>query len=178
MRLSIFSAVVAVAIVQSVSAQEQPAPSPLRCIARFPLNAGRLDDHWSAALAAIGTVDVYKDSVVITTSSLVLRASYPVPPTASVMIDSISAGLAAGSTSWSVVIKSAPISVDTTLKQGQEWRRGAKRFVIPLDSAFDLNSTWPMFEVYLSVPETADNPRGIAWTYAHERRGFFSSLLK
>jgi hypothetical protein len=115
------------------------------------------------------------DSVVITTSSLILRASFPVPPTAPVVVDSISAGLAAGTTSWSVVRKSAPIPVDTTLRQNQEWRRRIKRFVIPLDSAFDLKSSWPMFEVYLSVSKTTDNPLGIAWTYAHERKAFFES---
>jgi hypothetical protein len=78
-----------------------------------------------------------------------------------------------GESSWSVVRKSAPISVDTTLRKNGEWRRGSKRFVIPIDSTLDLKKTWPMFEVYLSVPKTSDNPNGVAWTYAHERKGFF-----
>jgi len=149
-----------------------------RRIARLPLSAGRLDDHWSAALAATGTADVYMDSVVITTSSLILRASYPVPPSSPVVIDSISAGLAAGNESWSVVRKSIPISVDTTLKQGEEWRRKVRRFMIPVDSSFDLKSSWPVFEVYLRVPVTTDNPYGTAWTYAHERKGFFLAVVQ
>jgi hypothetical protein len=144
-----------------------------RRIARLPLSAGRLDDHWSAALAATGTADVYLDSVVVTTSSMTLRASYPVPATAAVVIDSISAGLAAGDRSWSVVRKSAAIPVDTTLRQGGEWRRSVKRFMIPIDTTFDLAKSWPVFEVYLRVPMTTDNLGGLAWTYAHERRGFF-----
>jgi hypothetical protein len=144
-----------------------------RRIARLPLSAGRLEDHWSAALAATGTADVYLDSVVITTTAVALRASYPTPVTATVDIDSVAAGLAQGETSWSVVRKSAAMRVDTTLRQGGEWRRTTRRFVIPIDSTFDLSKSWPVFEVYLTVPRTADNQLGIAWTYAHERKGFF-----
>jgi len=147
-----------------------------RRIARLPLTAGSLTDHWSAALAATGTADVYLDSVVVTTTAIAVRASYPVPVTAPVAVDSISAGLARGEKSWSVVRKSASISVDTTLRQGGEWRRRVRRFVIPIDPSFDLAKSWPVFEVYLSVPVTTDNPNGRAWTYAHERKGFFLRL--
>ena len=146
-----------------------------RRIARLPLNAGRLDDHWSAALAATGTADVYLDSVVIVTSTIAIRASYPVPATARVAIDSVSAGLASGESSWSVVRKSRAIRVDTTLSQGGEWRRQIRRFVIPIDSSFSLAKSWPLFEVHLRAPVTPDNPLGRAWTYAHERKGFFLS---
>lgn len=144
-----------------------------RRIARLPFSAGRLDDHWSAALAAIGTVDVYLDSVVVTTSSMILRASYPIPEEKAVVIDSITAGLGYGDDSWSVARHSAAMQVDTTLHKGGEWRRGVKRFMIPLDSAFNVSKSWPLFEVHLSVPKTTDNPYGRAWTYAHERKGFF-----
>ena len=144
-----------------------------RRIARLPFSAGRLDDQWSAALAATGTADVYLDSVVITTSSVIVRAAYPEPADKPVKIDSINAGLGFGDDTWSVARASAAIRVDTTLYKGGEWRRGVKRFVIPLDSAFNVSKSWPLFEVHLSVPKTADNPLGIAWTYAHERRGFF-----
>ena len=147
-----------------------------RGIARLPLTAGRLDDHWSAALSATGTADVYLDSVVITTSALALRASKPVPASAPVVIDSVSAGLASGDASWSVVRRSPAIRVDTTLRIGGEWRRGVRRFVIPIDESFALAKSWPVFEVYLRVPSTADNPLGIAWTYAHERKAFFSTV--
>ncbi|HVD62571.1 MAG TPA: hypothetical protein VNC11_16980 [Gemmatimonadaceae bacterium] len=144
-----------------------------RRLARLPFNAGRLDDRWSAALAATGTVDVYLDSVVMTTSSMILRAAYPEPADKPVVIDSINAGLGYGDDGWSVARASAAIRVDTTLYKGSEWRRGVKRFVIPLDSAFNVSKSWPLFEVHLSVPKTKDNPAGIAWTYAHERKGFF-----
>jgi hypothetical protein len=145
-----------------------------RRIARLPLSAGHLDDHWAAALAATGTVDVYLDSVVVRTTALAVRASYPSPAEGKVIIDSISAGLAMGESSWNVVRKSEPITVDTTLRRNGEWRRGVKRFVIPIDSTFDLKKSWPVFEVYLSVPKTTDNPYGIALTYAHEHQGFFA----
>ena len=147
-----------------------------RRIAQLPLTAGRLDDHWSAALSATGTADVYLDSVVITTSAIALRASKPVPATAPVVIDSVSAGLASGDASWSVVRRSPAIRVDTTLRIGGEWRRGVRRFVIPIDESFPLAKSWPVFEVYLRVPSTADNPLGIAWTYAHGRKAFFSGV--
>jgi len=147
-----------------------------RRIARLPFTAGRLEDHWSAALAATGTADVFMDSVVITTSAIALRASYPVPATSIVVVDSVSAGLAMGETSWSVVRKSTAIRVDTTLRQGGEWRRQIRRFMIPIDSSFELAKSWPVFEVHLRAPVTTDNPVGRAWTYAHEKKGFFQQL--
>jgi hypothetical protein len=147
-----------------------------RRIARLPLSAGRLDDHWSAALAATGTADVYADSVVITTTVIAMRASYPVPATRPVVIDSVSAGLALGATSWSVVKQSAAIRVDTTLRKGEEWRRSVRRFMIPIDPSFDLVKSWPVFQVHVRVPVTAENQLGLAWTYAHERKGFFSQV--
>jgi hypothetical protein len=149
-----------------------------RRIARLPLSAGSLDDHWSAALAARGTADIYLDSVVITTTSIILRASYPDRVTATAEIDSIIAGLALGDSSWNIVRKSAALAVDTTLRLNGRWSRKVKRFTIPIDSSFDLAKSWPVFEVHLTVPKTTDNPYGVAWTYAQERRGFFQKRLR
>ncbi len=145
-----------------------------RRIARLPLSAGRLDDDWSAALAATGMADIYLDSVVVKTKSIAVRASDPVPATADVVIDSISVGLAMGEGSWNVERHSAAVRVDTTLHKGGVWSRKVRRFMIPIDSSFDLAKSWPVFEVNLSVPKTAENPLGRAWTYAHERKGFFT----
>ena len=147
-----------------------------RRIARLPLTAGRLDDHWSVALAAKGTVDVYLDSVVINTTEMTLRASYPHPPTEIQVIDSVSAGLGQGDNSWNVVRQSAALAVRTSLAKDQEWHRGVTRFTIPIDSTFNLAKSWPLFQVHLKVPKTESNPIGLAWTYAHERKGFFSKL--
>jgi hypothetical protein len=147
-----------------------------RRIARLPISAGRLDDHWSAALAARGTADVYVDSVVITTTEMTVRASYPSPPTEIQFIDSVSAGLALGDESWNVVRQSVALPVKTSLRKDQEWHRRVTRFTIPIDSTFDLAKSWPLFQVHLKVPKTASNPYGLAWTYAHERKGFFSKL--
>jgi hypothetical protein len=147
-----------------------------RRIARLPLSAGRLDDHWSVALAATGTADVYFDSVVITTSSIAMRASYPIPETVPVRVDSISAGVAIGDRSWSVVRQSPATRVDTTLRKGGEWRRSVRRFVIPVDSTFDIRKSWPMLQVHVGVPVTTDNPSGLAWTYAHAPKVFFAGL--
>lgn len=147
-----------------------------RRIARLSFSAGRLDDHWSAALAATGTADVYFDSVVVTTKTMTLRASYPDPITHDVAIDSVRAGLGLGEVhSWNMVRQSAALRVDTTLHLNGEWRRNVKRFVIPIDSTFDLAKSWPLFEVILRVPKTSSNPLGVAWTYAHEKLGFFAN---
>jgi hypothetical protein len=147
-----------------------------RRIARLPLTAGRLDDRWSVALAATGVADVYMDSVVITTSSIALRASYPVPASATMVVDSVSAGLATGDKSWSVVRQSPAIRVDTTLRKGGEWRRRTRRFVIPVDSTFNITESWPVLQVHVRAPVSADNPDGLAWTYAHERKGFMRGI--
>ena len=147
-----------------------------RRIARLPLSAGSLGDHWSVALAATGTADVYLDSVVITTSSIAMRASYPIPETTPVTIDSISAGVAMGDRSWSVARQSPAARVDTTLRKGGEWRRGVRRFVIPVDSTVDIRKSWPMFQVHIHAPVTPDNPSGLAWTYAHAPKAFFTAL--
>ena len=64
-----------------------------RRLARLPLTAGRLDDHWSAALAAKGTADIYLDSVVITTTEMLCARVTLSPPTEIQVIDSVSAGL-------------------------------------------------------------------------------------
>jgi hypothetical protein len=147
-----------------------------RRIARLPLKAGNLDDQWSAALAATGTADIYMDSVVITTSRITLRASHPIPTEKPVVVDSIVVGLALGDSSWNIVRKSAALAVDTTLRLNGQWSRKVKRFTIPIESSFDLAKSWPVFELSLSVPTTPDNPYGLAWTYAHERKGFFQHV--
>jgi len=147
-----------------------------RRIAHLPLTAGRLDDHWSVALAAKGMVDVYLDSVVVTTSEMTLRASYPHPATEIQVIDSVTAGLGQGDASWNIVRQSAALPVRTSLRKDEEWHRRVARFTIPIDSAFDLAKSWPLFEVHLNVPKTATNPYGLATTYAHERKVFFQQL--
>jgi hypothetical protein len=147
-----------------------------RRIARLPLTAGRLDDHWSAALAAKGTADVYLDSVVITATEMTVRASYPHPATEVQVIDSVSAGLGLGDGSWSVVRQSAALPVSTSLRKDQEWHSRVTRFTIPIDSSFPLARSWPLFQVHLKVARSASNPLGVAWTYAHGRKGFFAKL--
>ncbi|HYJ78226.1 MAG TPA: hypothetical protein VEW03_01385 [Longimicrobiaceae bacterium] len=144
-----------------------------RRLARLPFTLGRLDDHWSVASTATGFADVYRDSIVITTSTLSLRASHPIPDVATQQVDSISAGLALGDGSWSVMRESAAATVDTTLRRGGQWNRGRVRFTIPIDSTFPLEESWLVLQVHLSVPRTQDNPEGRAWTYAHGSRGFF-----
>jgi len=144
-----------------------------RRIARVPVQAGDLGDHWSVAGAIAAIADVYEDSVVVTASNLALRAAYPIPDTVTSQIDSVTIGLALGDGSWNIVHRSAPLVVDTTLRRGGEWSRQNVRFSIPIDTSFALTTSWVVLEVMLSVPKTADNPSGLAWTYAHGPRGLF-----
>ena len=148
-----------------------------RRLARIPLNAGRLTDNWSMAPAITAVADIYLDSVVVTTTTLMLQANLREPET-SVKVDSVIVGLALGEQSWSIVRKSRPLVVDTVLSRGEIWSRSPRRFVIPIDSTFALTSSWPVIEVSLSVPKTESNPYGFAWTYAHGPKDFFKDLRK
>lgn len=148
-----------------------------RLLARLPLAAGRLEDAWSVALTATGSVRVYRDSVVIRADTLRLKAK-PLDGAAQ-RVDSLVAGLSlGGDRSWSVQRRSAAVRLDTTLADQREWMRTRQRFTIPLDSLFLLEQSWPTFEVILRTPRTADNPYGVAWTYAHAPMGFFREVRR
>ncbi|MFL5605058.1 MAG: hypothetical protein ACJ8AD_01305 [Gemmatimonadaceae bacterium] len=147
-----------------------------RRLARLPLTAGQLTDHWSVAGAITGWVDVYADSAVVVASTLALRASYPTPDTLTQHVNSIAVGLALGDSSWSIVRRSVARRVGATLRPGAEWHRERLRFTIPLDSTFALKESWPVLEVILRVRRTEDNPDGRAWTYAHAKKPFFVFL--
>jgi hypothetical protein len=41
------------------------------------------------------------------------------------------------------------------------------RFTIPRNEGDSLGRRWLLFTHHLTVPKTADNPLGLAWTYAH-----------
>jgi hypothetical protein len=144
-----------------------------RRLARLPLSAGQLTDHWSVASAITGRVDLYADSAVVVASTLALKASYPTPDTLTQHVDSIAVGLALGDSSWSIVRRADALPVGVTLRPGAEWNRRRLRFTIPLDSTFALQRSWPVVEVILRVPRTEDNPYGRAWTYAHAAKPFF-----
>jgi hypothetical protein len=146
-----------------------------RRLARLPLAAGQLTDHWSVASAINGWVDLYADSAVVIASTLALKASYPTPDTLTQHVDSVAVGLALGDGSWSIVRRSAGLPVGATLRPGAEWNRRKLRFTIPLDSTFALKESWPVVEVILRVPRTEDNPVGRAWTYAHAPKPFFGT---
>ena len=147
-----------------------------RRIARLPLTAGQLTDNWSVAPATTAMVDVYLDSVVVVATTLALQANPRPIETAGVQVDSVTIGLALGNGSWNIVQKSPALVVDTVLHRGATWSRNRHRFRIAIDSTFTLAESWPVVEVYLSVPKTESNPYGLAWTYAHGTRGYFKSV--
>lgn len=145
-------------------------------LARIPLSAGQLTDNWSVALATMAFADVYLDSVVVLTTKFGLQANLRADDTTGVRVDSVTAGLALGEGSWSIVRRSPAVVLDTLLGRGNTWERARLRFTIPVDSTFALSRAWPVVEVSLSVAKTESNPYGLAWTYAHGPKGFFRSV--
>ena len=148
-----------------------------RLLAQLPLSAGKLEDSWSVALAATGSVRVYLDSVVVRADTLRLKAK-PLDGAAQA-VDSIAAGLSLGGEhSWSIVKRAAALKLDRVFAAQQEWLRTRLRFSIAIDSQFPLERSWPSFEVILRMPKTADNPYGVAWTYAHAPMAFFNGVRR
>jgi hypothetical protein len=145
-------------------------------LARIPLSAGQLTDNWSVAPATTAFIDVYMDSVVVLTTKLMLQVNLREGDTTGVRIDSVTVGLALGSTSWSIVLKSPAAKVDTVLHRGELWSQAPQRFMIPVDSTFALTRSWPVVEVVLGVPKSEANPYGLAWTYAHGPKDFFKGV--
>jgi hypothetical protein len=47
-----------------------------------------------------------------------------------------------------------------------------------VDATFPVERAWPVFETFLSVRKTTDNPYGTAWTYAHAPEGFFKDVVR
>ncbi|HEX6943847.1 MAG TPA: hypothetical protein VF128_13035 [Gemmatimonadaceae bacterium] len=147
-----------------------------RRLARLPLTAGQLTDNWSVAPATMASVDVYLDSVVVMATTLALRVNLKAGDTTGVQVDSVTVGLALGDGSWTIVHKSPALVVDTVLRRGATWTRSQHRFVIAIDSTFELGRSWPVVEVSLSAPKTESNPYGLAWTYAHGPKGYFRMI--
>jgi hypothetical protein len=152
----------------------------------MPLKAGDVNDSWSAALAVRGWIDVYLDSLVVRADTVRLRAMRN--GAKDQRVDSIVFALAGGAgRSWSVARHGSALQIRRTLAAGADWSRRGVRWMIPIGPDISgletpsseealLRRWWPVFEVVLRVPRTADNPYGVAWTYAHEREGFFASL--
>lgn len=148
-----------------------------RLIAQLPIAAGRIEDNWSVALAATGSVRVYRDSVVVRADTVKLKAK-PLDG-APQTVDSIVVGLSlGGERSWSVVRRSPAVHLALTLADQRQWMRTRLRFAIPIDAEFPLERSWPSFEVVLRTPKTTDNPYGVAWTYAHAPMAFFSGVRR
>lgn len=45
-----------------------------------------------------------------------------------------------------------------------------RRFTVPRAPGESLAGRWVLFTHFLTVPVTADNPYGTAWTYSHGAR--------
>ena len=148
-----------------------------RVLATLRLSAGDLNDHWSVAAAVRGTALVFLDSVVVRADSVGLSATALESP--GQMVDSLGFGLSlGGGRSWSVVRHGTSLAVGRRFAPKDTWARKRIRFSIAADSTFELARSWPTFEVFMSLPRTADNPYGTAWTYAHAPEGFFKNVVR
>jgi hypothetical protein len=76
--------------------------------------------------------------------------------------------VAAAASGWADVYLDSVVVITSILS------RRDLRFTIPIDTTFELLESWPVVEVILGAQRTADNPYGLAWTYAHGTRKFFS----
>ncbi len=132
-------------------------------------SANSLEVGFSVVGAMDGRTDVYPDSVVVLVRDGMLRAQRIEAPQ---RLDSITASLAQSTgASWSPGRESNAIVLELPNENGQQIALGAmQRFSIPRERGESLDGRWVVFTYHLTVPKTADNPYGKAWTYTHARR--------
>ncbi len=124
---------------------------------------------WSVVAAMNGRTDVYADSVVALVHDGDLLEQRSDAPQ---VLDSVTASMASESgKSWSPGAPSPALVLEWHGKVGEHRSLGPmRRFTIPRESGASLDGRWVVFTHHLSVPKTADNPYGLAWTYTHAAR--------
>lgn len=124
---------------------------------------------WSVVGALNGRTDVYADSVVaLVRDGDLLQQRSDAPQ----VLDSVTASMASESgKSWSPGAPSPALVLEWHAKVGEHRALGPmQRFTIPREPGASLDGRWVVFTYHLSVPKTADNPYGLAWTYTHATR--------
>jgi hypothetical protein len=137
-----------------------------RRIARIPFHDRGLDVVFTTVGDYPGTIDVYFDSVVVTVRGAIVQTKLLEGRTQHVDSVTASFGFHAGS-SWSPGKASNAVRMHWLAREGETRAIPRLRFTIPRDSADALLDRWIVFTHHLTVPKTADNPYGVAWTYAH-----------
>ncbi len=132
-------------------------------------SANSLEVGFSVVGAMDGRTDVYADSIVVLVRDGYLRAQRI---ESDQRLDSITASLAQNSgASWVAGTESNAVVLEVPNENGQQLRLGAMlRFTVPREPGESLEERWVVFTYHLTVPKTADNEYGKAWTYTHARR--------
>lgn len=132
-------------------------------------NSNSLDIGFSVVGMLDGRTDVYPDSVVVLVRDGHLRAQRL---TSEQTLDSVTASLAGTSgAGWGEGPPSNAVVLEIVNHDGQEIPLGPiKRFTIPRAPGESLEGRWVVFTFHLTVPKTAENPYGQAWTYTHARK--------
>lgn len=132
-------------------------------------HSNSLDVGFSVVGAMDGRTDVYADSVVVLVRDGFLRAQRI---ESDQRLDSITASLAQPSgSSWVAGTESNAVVLEVANENGQQLNLGAMlRFTVPRNGGESLEERWVVFTYHLTVPKTADNEYGKAWTYTHARR--------
>lgn len=130
--------------------------------------ANSLDVGFSVVGVLDGRTDVYADSVVVLVRDGALRAQRL---EGEQTLDSVTASLAMTSgTSWIAGRESNALVLELANTEGQRIALGPmRRFTIPRAPGESLEGRWVVFTFHLTVPKTAENPYGTAWTYVHAK---------
>ena len=135
-------------------------------LSRLPRASDSREVGFSIVGDLSGLTDVYPDSIVILVRDGLLRAQRLDGPQ---VLDSVTASLASvHGGSWNTGTTSHALVLEWSGTEGEERSLGPMlRFTIPRSPSDTLEGRWVVFTNYLTVPKTADNPYGTAWTYVH-----------
>ncbi len=133
-----------------------------------PREASSFETGFGVVADLPGRTDVYPDSIVVLVRDG--RIAWP-RMEAGATHDSTTASLATASgQAWNTGRPSNAIVLERGATADTLALGPMLRFTIPRAPGESLDGTWVVFTHHLTVPKTADNPYGLAWTYTHEKR--------
>ena len=151
---------------------------PDRLLARIPFDVNSMDVRFTTVGHYRGHLEVYRDSVVVILQDGMLQTR--LLRGREQTVDSVTASLGARTaSSWSEGTLSNALVTEWKGTEGESrpLPRGF-RFIIPRAKDDSLGGRWLVFTHHLTVPKTADNPLGRAWTYAHGPAGMFTGAFR
>lgn len=145
-------------------------------LARLPFRVDAMDVVFTTVGDYPGSIDIYRDSVVVMVRNGRTRTKLLGPRAQTV--DSVTASLARRyGASWSPGTASNALVLEWRGEEGETLRLPRRvRFSIPRSEGDSLQDQWVVFTHHLTVEKTPGNPLGLAWTYAHAPEGLFRDL--